>query len=91
MYSEWKPEPRVGQITIKPCYRAQGYQAGYLICDSFDDGLTWFVWHIESGIVDRIFHAHPNTHGWSPSEAHAKTYVRRGDTTYNPFELDNVP
>ncbi len=50
---------------------------------------TWVVWNRRTGLVDAIFYAEPNTHGWSAAEVHAKSYLNRF-SNINPFDYDNI-
>jgi hypothetical protein len=52
---------------------------------------TWVAFDHQTGIVEKIFYGKPNGHGWSPSKAHAQSYVLRKDTSWSPCDLDEIP
>lgn len=91
MYSMWKPAPGVGKIRMKEPrrYSPTVWYCNGMAADEVDDN-TWAVWDQSTGLVAAIFYGEPNVHGWSPPEAHAKSYLNRYSTV-NPFDLDNVP
>lgn len=92
-YSRHKPLG-IGKVIIKPEHRYGGYYGGIrcedYLAKSFDKGLTWLVFNFRTGLVDAIYYAQPNVHGWSASEAHARSHLNRFSNV-NPFELDNLP
>jgi hypothetical protein len=89
-YSRHKPR-NIGKVTMKRVWHVRDYHCGKYACNSFDGGKTWLVWNRETRIVEAIYYHEPNVHGWSASEAHAKSYVNQHGETINPFELDNIP
>jgi hypothetical protein len=61
---------------------------GDLVADRSGD--TWCVWNCRTGLVEAVFHMAPNVHGWSASEAHAKSYLLRASPV-DIAALDSVP
>jgi hypothetical protein len=89
-YSRHKPR-NIGKITMKRPWYYNCDRCGLLVCKSFDGGNTCLVWNYSTRVVEAIFYSKPNVHGWSASEAHAKSYVNRHGETIHPFELDGIP
>lgn len=88
MYSKLEMPPHVSHVVIKSAYRYRGWSCGHLACAEFHRN-TWYVFNIETGVVEAIYHREPNQHGWVASEAHAKSHIGRA-SQINPFELDMV-
>lgn len=86
-YSRIELPHGVNHVTIKGTALKDIYWGGTLGCaEIFED--TWAVFTVH-GVVEALYHAAPNQHGWSPSEAHARSHVNRSHTV-NPFELDSI-
>lgn len=78
--------PTIGKVTVKKTagamYATDTLAAGHI-------GDDWFVWTRESGLLVAMFSHKPNVHGWSASEAHARSFLNRS-YSINPFELDSI-
>jgi hypothetical protein len=83
MYSLVPFAPGVRNVRIKPTFRLtpEYMSNGQLFADHCGD--TWFVCNRVTGLVEAIFHAEPNVHGWSASQAHARSYLIRA----NPIDI----
>jgi quinol-cytochrome oxidoreductase complex cytochrome b subunit len=88
MYSMIDFPPSVKRVVMKPSYRSGLLSSETLSCGQVCTD-TWFVWEIETGIVQAIYYMKPNQHGWSASESHAKSHVNRSHAIH-PFELDSI-
>lgn len=90
MYSKVPFPPGVNNVYIKQPQRTtpNAVRGGALVADKCGD--TWFVYHEMTGRVAAIYYMKPNVHGWSASEAHAKSHVLKSEP-FNPFELDTIP
>lgn len=88
MYSRWTPAPCIGKITIKPGLRAMLVSGSLAAGEIFKH--TWMAWDHQTGVVEAIFYGEPNGHGWSPPEAHVRSYLIRKEP-FNPFKLDVIP
>lgn len=88
MYSRWQPPRGVIRLKRRTAINPRAWSCGRLVTDS-SDGNTWVVWDRDTGILEAIFYSVPNQHGFSASEAHAKSYLSRASPV-NPFELDNI-
>ena len=86
-YSRWNMPPCIKHVKIKGASLKDLYWGGTLGCAQiFKD--TWVVF-TGYGVVEAVYYATPNQHGWSPSESHAKSHVNRS-YDINPFELDDI-
>jgi hypothetical protein len=83
--------PGVRNVRLRPPFYTT-YEAvvcGNLVADRIDLD-TWIVYDHVSGEVEAVFRGAANGHGWSPSQAHAVSYINKANPI-NPFDLDSVP
>lgn len=89
MYSRWQPPRGVIKLKGSACTDPWLARIGAMCVRTFDHH-TYYVYDYNTRIVEAIYYAKPNGHGWSPSKAHAMTHLIRHDE-FNPFDLDAIP